>query len=89
MTHKEYVDRLNKMMNADHRAGWTKLVSDLRKESADIRSVDAKMTLLMQGLALQIERFLSHGEERKQQFEREAAIQLNAEPIDSEPDLTI
>lgn len=89
MNHVAYVNRINEMMEPDYQAGWKKLATDLREEGVTVRPVDAKMTLIMQGLALQIERFLSHSEERKHQFDREAAIQQNAEPVDSEPDLTV
>jgi len=47
------------------------------------------MTLIEQGLALQIKRYITHVVARQAQFNREIEIVRRAEPIDSSPDLTI
>lgn len=86
MTRDEYNTRIQKI---DNLPGWISLAGDLRKQGVEFRSVDAKLTLIMQGLAVQIDRYVSHITEKQEQISREVEVKLSAEPIDSEPDITI
>lgn len=88
MTHEEYVKRIQ-AIDTTNLDGWEKLAKDLRDRGIEFRLVDPKMTFIMQGLATQIDRYLDHVKSRQTVIGREIQIKLNAEPIDSEPDLTV
>lgn len=88
MTLNDYKERILSI-SSDNLMGWVKLAEDLRVQGAENRPFDAQLTLIMQGLALQIDRYAAHVGARQAQFNREIEIVRNAEPIDSSPDLTV
>ena len=86
MRPSEYVERLQNM-DQEYLAQWIKLGADLREQGQEFRAIDPKMTFLMQGLAVQIDRYLAHIGEKQAEINRAIEIEKNAEPIDSSPEI--
>lgn len=87
MTPEDYVKRVQDI-DPSNLKGWESLAKDLRAQGSEYRSVDPTMTLIMQGLAVQIDRYLSHVKLCQTKIARAVQIKIDAEPI-SEPDLTV
>lgn len=88
MTLDEYKERILSI-SSDNLTGWVKLAESLQEQAIENRPHDPQMTLIEQGLALQINRYVTHVVARQAQFNREIEIIQRAEPIDSSPDLTV
>lgn len=87
MTREEYITRLKEMSDPEYQQGWTTLAKDLRDVAAEIRQEDATLTFIMQGMAVLIDRYLTHVNKRQGEIDRAAQIIENAKAIDSEPEL--
>ena len=84
MRQEEYALRITQMSDKAYQDRWQTLSSDLRKQGTDCRTIDAEMTLIMQGLAVQVDRLLEHIKKRKTSIDKALQIKKNAEPIENE-----
>lgn len=82
MDQSDYTRRIEELSNPAIRAGWVKLSEELRLEAFHMRAFDPAMTFVEQGLAVQIDRFLSHLKRRKAELDRAKQILKDAEPIE-------
>jgi hypothetical protein len=89
MDHSEYAARIAEMTEPSYLEGWRKLAGDLRTEANNVRPIDPAMTFLEQGLAVQIDRLVSHVVKRRAELKRAEEILKNAEPVDSEIEITV
>jgi hypothetical protein len=89
MERTDYVSRITEMTQPPYLEGWLKLARDLRTEANSVRSIDPTMTFLEQGLAVQIDRLVSHVVKRRAELERAEEILENAKPVDSEPEISV
>jgi hypothetical protein len=87
MTKEEYLARIKEMSNPEYQEKWATLAKDLRETGAEIRQEDGTMTFIMQGMAVQIDRYLTHINKRQDEIDRAAKIVEEAKGIDSDPEL--
>jgi hypothetical protein len=87
MTKEEYIARIKEMFDPEYQQGWRTLSKDLREVGAEMRQEDATLTFIMQGMAVQIDKYLAHINKRQGEIDRAAKIVEEAEGIESEPEL--
>jgi ribosomal protein S4 len=87
MTKEEYIARIKEKSDPEYQQGWRTLASDLREMGGELRREDATLTFIMQGMAVQIDKYLAHINKRQNEIDRAAQIVEEAKAIDSKPDL--
>jgi hypothetical protein len=84
MTREEYVARIKEKSDPEYQAGWITLAKDLRAMGGELRQEDPALTFIMQGMAVQIDRYLTHINKRQAEIDRAIQIVEDAKAIDDE-----
>jgi len=84
MDKEEFQKKIGELSNKTYQGNWEQLSKDIRFQASQFRTADPEMTFIMQGLAVQIDRHLSHITKRQAEIDRAATIISNALPIEEE-----